>query len=52
MPDAMVDTLHLIGSPDRIRDRFQAWKASKVTTMIVGAMQPEAVRMIAELAQS
>jgi F420-dependent oxidoreductase-like protein len=48
--DAMVDTLHLVGPPERIRDRFQAWKGSKVTTLIVGAQQPEALRLIAELA--
>jgi F420-dependent oxidoreductase-like protein len=52
VPDAMVDTLHLVGTPERIRDRFQAWKASKVTTLIIGAMQPEAIRLVAELAQS
>ena len=48
----MVDTLHLVGTPERIRDRFQAWKASKVATLIIGAMQPEALRLIAELALS
>lgn len=52
VPDALVDTLHLVGSPARIRDRFAAWKASKVGTLIVGAMQPEAIRLIAELALS
>ena len=50
VPDALVDALNLVGPPERIRDRFQAWKESKVTTMIVGAMQREAVRLIAELA--
>ena len=50
VPDEMVDTLHLVGPADRIRDRFQQWKSSGVTTMIVGAMQPEAVRLMAELA--
>jgi len=48
--DEMVDTLHLVGPPERIRDRFQAWKASKVTTLIVGAQQREALRLVAELA--
>jgi F420-dependent oxidoreductase-like protein len=48
----MVDTLHLVGPADRIRDRFQAWKASKVTTLIIGAQQREALRLIAELALS
>jgi F420-dependent oxidoreductase-like protein len=50
--DEMVDTMHLVGSPARIRDRFQAWKASKVTTLIIGAQQPEALRLMAELALS
>jgi len=50
--DEMVDTLHLVGSPERIRDRFQAWKASKVTTLIIGAQQREALRLVAELALS
>jgi F420-dependent oxidoreductase-like protein len=50
VPDAMVDTLYLVGPPARIRERFAAWKTSGVTTMIVGAQQREAVRLIAELA--
>jgi F420-dependent oxidoreductase-like protein len=52
VPDALVDALHLVGPKERIRDRFQAWKASKVGTLIVGAVQPEAVRLMAELALS
>jgi F420-dependent oxidoreductase-like protein len=48
--DEMVDTMHLVGPPERIRERFQAWKQSKVTTLIVGAQQREALRLIAELA--
>jgi alkanesulfonate monooxygenase SsuD/methylene tetrahydromethanopterin reductase-like flavin-dependent oxidoreductase (luciferase family) len=50
VPDALVDALHLVGPPERIRDRFQAWKASKVGTLIIGAQQPEAIRLMAELA--
>jgi F420-dependent oxidoreductase-like protein len=49
VPDALVDALHLVGPKERIRDRFQAWKASAVGTMIVGTVQPEAVRLMAEL---
>jgi F420-dependent oxidoreductase-like protein len=52
VPDALVDALHLVGPKERIRDRFQAWKASKVGTMIIGTVQPEAVRLMAELVQS
>ena len=49
VPDEMVDTLYLVGPPERIRDRFAAWKDSDVGTMIVGAQQPEAIRLLAEL---
>ena len=50
VPDAMVDTLYLVGPPARIKERFAAWKDAGVTTMIVGAHQIEAVRLMAELA--
>ncbi len=50
VPDALVDALHLVGPKERIRDRFAAWKESKVGTLIVGTSQPEAVRLMAELA--
>ncbi|HZS41192.1 MAG TPA: LLM class F420-dependent oxidoreductase [Polyangia bacterium] len=50
VPDALVDALHLVGPKERIRDRFQVWKASKVGTLIIGAQQKEAVRLMAELA--
>jgi F420-dependent oxidoreductase-like protein len=50
VPDALVDALHLVGPAARIRDRFQVWKQSKIGTMIIGALQPEAVRLMAELA--
>jgi F420-dependent oxidoreductase-like protein len=52
VPDALVDALHLVGPAARIRERFAAWKASPVGTLIVGAPQIEAVRLMAELAQS
>jgi len=48
--DDMVDTLYLVGPPDRIRERFQVWKHAGITTMLVGALQIEAVRLMAELA--
>jgi F420-dependent oxidoreductase-like protein len=52
VPDDLVDALHLVGPKERIRDRFQVWKASKVGTLIIGTQQPEAVRLMAELALS
>jgi F420-dependent oxidoreductase-like protein len=50
VPDAMVDTLYLVGPAGHIKERFAAWKTSGVTTMIVGAHQKDAIRLIAELA--
>jgi len=52
VPDALVDALHLVGPADRIRERFKAWKELPIGTLIVGAMQVEAVRLLAELAQA
>jgi F420-dependent oxidoreductase-like protein len=49
VPDAMVDSVYLIGSPDRIRDRFQIWKEANIGTMMVGTTQIEVVRLLAEL---
>jgi F420-dependent oxidoreductase-like protein len=50
VPDALVDALHLVGPADRIRERFEVWKSLPIGTLIVGAMQIEAVRLLAELA--
>jgi F420-dependent oxidoreductase-like protein len=52
VPDALVDALNLVGPKERIRERFAAWKEAPIGTMIVGAFQPEAVRLMAELALS
>jgi hypothetical protein len=49
VPDALVDEIALVGPKERIRDRLDAWKASGVGTLIVGAQQPEALRVMAEL---
>ncbi len=50
VPDRLVDEIALVGPPERIRDRLEAWKASPVRTLLVGAGQPEALRTLAELA--
>jgi len=49
VPDALIDEISLIGSRERIADRLEAWKASGITTLIVGAQQREALEMMAEL---
>ena len=49
VPDGMVDALYLVGSKDRIRDRFQRWKDSPVGTMMVGSQDMDTLRFVAEL---
>ena len=50
MPDTLVDEVALVGPKERIRDRLAAWKASPVgTSMLIGAGQIEALRLLAEL---
>jgi F420-dependent oxidoreductase-like protein len=52
VPDELVDAVHLVGPADKIRDRLQAWKEAgkrgEVGTMLLGAMQPEALELVAE----
>jgi len=49
VPDELVDEIALVGPKERIRDRLAPWLESGVTTMIVGAQQPEALEVLAEL---
>jgi F420-dependent oxidoreductase-like protein len=49
VPDELADEVSLVGPKERIRDRLAAWRESPVTTMICGLMQPEALRILAEL---
>jgi len=49
VPDELVDEVALLGPRERIADRLDAWKESGITTLIVGAGQPEALQLMAEL---
>ncbi len=49
VPDALADEISLVGPRERIRERLQAWRASPVTTLLVGARDPAALRTAAEL---
>jgi F420-dependent oxidoreductase-like protein len=48
VPAELIDETALVGPADRIKDRLQAWKDSSVDTMLIGAGQPEAIRLLAE----
>ena len=49
VPDDLVDEVCLIGPPSRIADRLEAWRESRVTTLVVAATQLQALRLMAEL---
>jgi F420-dependent oxidoreductase-like protein len=49
VPREMVEEIALIGPKEKIRDDLEAWKASRVTTMLVGAHDPNVMRVMAEL---
>ncbi len=50
VPDEYVDEEMLIGSPERIKERFAAWRDCGFTTLRIQASRPEAYELAAELA--
>ena len=50
VPDALVDEVALCGPKERIAEMLDPWLRSRATTLIVQAAQPEALRVMAELA--
>ena len=49
VPDELVDAVSLVGPKERIAERLEAWRATPVTTLVLGTTQPEALRTLAEL---
>ncbi len=49
VPDALVDEVCLVGSPERIEDRIDAWKEAGVSTLALATSDPTTLRTIAEL---
>ncbi|MGZ4104822.1 MAG: LLM class F420-dependent oxidoreductase [Actinomycetota bacterium] len=49
VPDELVDEISLIGPKSRIKERLEAWIKSPVTTLIVGARDPNAMKVLADL---
>ena len=48
VPAELIDACHLVGPADRVRDRLQRWKGTKVSTMMIGGGSNEALTLIAE----
>ena len=49
VPDELVDAVALVGPKERIGERIAVWKQSPVTTLLIGAGDPETLQLIAEL---
>jgi F420-dependent oxidoreductase-like protein len=49
VPDALVDEVALVGPPERIAERLDAWRESGATTLIVTPRDVETLRALAEL---
>jgi len=49
VPDAFADEISLVGPRARIAERLEAWRASPVTTLLVGGTDPETMRFLADL---
>lgn len=50
VPDELCDEMSLVGPVERISERYRAWEDAGVTTMLVQARQPEAIKLMADLA--
>jgi F420-dependent oxidoreductase-like protein len=49
VPTSMVEEMNLIGPRAKIRDEIEIWKASRVTTMLLGGGNLDTMRTLAEL---
>ncbi len=50
VPDALVEELSLIGTPEMIRDRLDVWRDAGVTDLVLSAPDVTTLRAMAELA--
>jgi F420-dependent oxidoreductase-like protein len=50
VPDALIDEVALVGPPERIRDRLDAWRDAGVTRLLVSTHDLGTLRAMAELA--
>ena len=48
VPDQLADEIALCGPPDRIRNRVQAWKESRISTLVASTYSVDDMRVIAE----
>jgi alkanesulfonate monooxygenase SsuD/methylene tetrahydromethanopterin reductase-like flavin-dependent oxidoreductase (luciferase family) len=49
VPSQFADEISLVGSPERIRDRLQAWRETPVTSLLINARSEVQLQQCAEL---
>ncbi len=49
VPEALIDEVALIGSRERIAERLEIWKSSKITTLNMGCFDVNTLRTMVEL---
>ena len=49
VPTSMIEEINLIGPKEKIRDELEIWKASRVTSILIGSRDPQLLRTMAEL---
>ncbi len=49
VPDELVDEIHIIGEPGKVRERVAAWESAGVTTLLLSCRTPEEVRQVADV---
>ena len=49
VPDALIDDVSLVGPPQRIRERLEAWRESGATTLLVATRELTSLQTMAEL---
>ena len=49
IPDELADAMSLVGPVDRVRERLQAWRDSRITTMLVTAQDTATLQSLADL---
>lgn len=51
IPDEYIDEGCLVGTPERIRQRFQAWADTGITGMTISTNQSHAIEVMADVAE-
>ena len=49
IPDALIEDMHIIGTPGEVKEKVAEWESTGVTTLMVSLHTPDEVRRVAEL---